>query len=79
MYEVLQNPMFWIFAPVGIVSIVGTVAHYISKFHRDRLDADLKMEMVQCGMTADDIVKVLAAKSGSASGETEQESSSIHS
>lgn len=79
MYEVLQNPMFWIFACAAVVPIVGTVAYYASKFHRDRLEAELKMEMIQRGMTADDIVKVLAAGSDNASDDVDAENSSIHS
>src|SRR5262249_8574520 len=58
---------------VGVIAIVGKIAVAITKvmvshYHRtqlDELEATLKMEMVQRGMTADDIKKVLESKMAS--------------
>jgi hypothetical protein len=57
--NLLTNPIFIIFAWLTITSVVGTVAHYWHKVQRDALDAALKQEMLQRGMSADDIVKVI--------------------
>ncbi len=43
--------------------IFGTVTQYLRKSRQAELDAALKQEMIQRGMSADDIVKVLQAQS----------------
>jgi hypothetical protein len=65
MIEILSNPLSWIFGVILVPSVVGTVAHYLTKAQRDRLDAELKMQMLERGMSADEIERVLSAKSGS--------------
>ena len=63
MVEILGNPLVWMFGGIAVSWILSAVAHYWYKAHRAQLDANLKMEMIQRGMSADDIVKVLAAQS----------------
>jgi hypothetical protein len=55
----LGNPIFLVFAFLTITSVTGTVAHYWQKNRRDELETALKQDMIQRGMSADDIVKVL--------------------
>ena len=64
MLELLTNFWFLVFAPAIVVPVTAIVASLWYKAHRDSLDASLKHEMLQRGMSADDIVKVLQARSG---------------
>jgi hypothetical protein len=48
-----------------ITGIVAVVTSYYRDSQRDEMDATLKMEMIQRGMSADEIEKVLKANSGS--------------
>jgi len=61
--EILNSPsaVFWI--AITLMVIVPTIAQYWHKSRRDEIEADLKREMIQRGMSADDIVKVLRASS----------------
>jgi hypothetical protein len=61
MEHLLTNPFFLVFACVTLTSVVATIAHYWHKISRDELEASLKLEMIQKGMSADDVVKVLKA------------------
>lgn len=63
MESLLGNPMFVIFAFLTITSVAHTIGHYWTKYQRITMDASLKHEMIQRGMSADDIEKVLAASS----------------
>lgn len=56
-----------------IVAIITGIAGSIRRSKLDDMEATLKMEMIQRGMTADDIKKVLEARMGAslaADGET---------
>ncbi len=48
-----------------IIAVVAVVTSYFRDSQRDEMDATLKMEMIQRGMSADEIEKVLKASSGS--------------
>ena len=50
----------------SIVSLVETVASYVRKTRLDDMEATLKMEMIERGMSAEEIKTVLAAKTESA-------------
>lgn len=54
-----NNPVFLVFAFLTVTGVVSTIAMYWHKSRRDELEAALKQEMIQRGMSADEIVKVL--------------------
>lgn len=64
MLQLLTNPLFLIFAPATLVPVTAIIAHVWHKAHRESLDASLKHDMLERGMSADDIVKVLEAGGG---------------
>jgi hypothetical protein len=59
--QLLTNPLFLIFAPATLVPVTAIIASFWQKAHRDSIEASLKHDMLERGMSADDIVKVLAA------------------
>jgi hypothetical protein len=61
--EVLQNPLVIIFGSVTIMAGLPTLAHYWYKARKAELEASLKHEMLQRGMSADEICQVLEATS----------------
>jgi hypothetical protein len=62
--QLLTNPLFLIFAPATLVPVTAIIAHFWHKAHRESLEASLKHDMLERGMSADDIVKVLQAGGG---------------
>lgn len=62
---------------VGVIAILGGVTLAITKVvsshyrrtQRDEMEATLKMEMVQRGMSADEIARVLEARMGGDAGQ----------
>ncbi len=44
------------------ISIVAIVTDYFRRSRRDEMDATLKMEMLERGMSADEIIKVLRTR-----------------
>ena len=67
MPELLQNvnPVFFVFAWLTITTVVSSVAHYWHKVRKAELEASLKQEMIQRGMSADEIKQVIEASTGS--------------
>ena len=63
MLDLLQNPLVIIFGSVVLLSVVPTLAHYWYKSHKAMLEASLKEQMLQRGMSADEIQQVLEASS----------------
>jgi hypothetical protein len=61
MTELLQNPLLIIFGSLTITSVVSTAAYYWHKTQKAELEASLKLEMIQRGMSADEIERVLQA------------------
>ncbi|HUP80304.1 MAG TPA: hypothetical protein VM260_17245 [Pirellula sp.] len=57
----LSNPanIFWI--AIVIMSVLPTLIIYRHKTRKAEMDADLKMRMLEMGMSATDIEKVLKA------------------
>jgi hypothetical protein len=60
----LTDPLFLVFSWLTLTCVVGSVGYYWSKARRDDQEAALKHEMLQQGMSADDIVKVIQASKG---------------
>ena len=61
MLQLLSEPLFIIFSFMTITGVVSTISYYWSKVRRAEIEAALKQEMIQRGMSADEIEKVLAA------------------
>jgi len=61
----LNNPVFLVFAFLTIVNIAWAISHYCSKYNQAKFDTELKQDMINRGMSADDFVKVLQASSKS--------------
>ena len=63
---------------LGAIAIIGgisvTITHVMSAHYRrtqlDEMEATLKMEMIQRGMSADEIAKVLESRMGGDTGRT---------
>ena len=64
MSEMLFNPVniFWI--AIAAMVCVPSGMEYWRRMRKDELDASLKHEMIARGMSADEIERVLAAKTG---------------
>ena len=67
MHELLSNPIFIIFASITLMSVIPSVAHYWHKVRQAELEASLKHEMLQRGMSAEEIQSVLGASLASGS------------
>ena len=67
MFEMLQNvnPLFFIFGWLTISTVVSSVAYCWHSVRKAELDASLKQEMIQRGMSADEIKQVIEASTGS--------------
>ena len=59
----LSNPItiFWI--SIVAISVIPTFIYHWHKTRRAEMDADLKMRMLEMGMSASDIERVLKAES----------------
>jgi hypothetical protein len=60
-HVVLVVFIFSLVAMFMLTAIVATVAKYWQKARRDELDATLKQQMIERGMSADEIIRVLQA------------------
>jgi len=54
--------IFW--GAIVLISIVPTITYYWHKTRKAEMDADLKMKMLEMGMSASEIERVLSAESG---------------
>jgi hypothetical protein len=62
--ELLHSPVF-LSITAGVLIVLGTtVARSWVKVRRATLDADLKMEMIRQGMSADEICQVIQSRTG---------------
>ena len=59
----LSNPMTIFWGAIVIISVVPTLTYYWHKTRKAEMDADLKMRMLEMGMSATDIERVLKAES----------------
>ncbi len=61
MKEILTNPFFLVFAFLTLTNVALAISYYWYKARKAEIEAALKHEMLQRGMSADEIRKVLAA------------------
>jgi len=61
MSEFLSNPLSLVFALPVVIGLAGTLAHHWYLARKAELDTSLKHEMIQRGMSADEIRLVLDA------------------
>lgn len=59
----LTNPVTITWIGIILICIVPTITYYWHKTRKAEMDADLKMRMLEMGMTASDIERVLKAES----------------
>ena len=59
------NELMIVFGAIVLLATVPTGLVYWHKTKRAAMDADLKMKMLEIGMSADEIERVLAAESSS--------------
>lgn len=59
----LSNPMTIFWGAIVIISVVPTLTYYWHRTRKAEMDADLKMKMLEMGMSASDIERVLKAES----------------
>ena len=73
MSEILNSPVFMSLA-AGVLIVLGTsfLRHW-SQVRRTALEADLKLEMVRQGMSADEICRVVESRPCSAWGRRRRE------
>lgn len=64
MLYLLQDPVFLVFGFLTVTSVIGTAAHFWYKARHDEIEAALKQEMLQRGMSAEEIVQILQASMG---------------
>lgn len=64
MFDWFSNPasVFWV--AVTVMVVVPAVLHYMRQAKRDEQETSLKRDMIARGMSAEEIERVLAAKSG---------------
>jgi hypothetical protein len=53
--------IFW--GSMTLIAIVPTIAYYWHKTRKIELETELKREMIQRGMSADEIIRILQASS----------------
>ena len=59
------NMIVFMFLIGGIVTIIGTLAKQSRKFACHRAETNLKRELVECGLSVEEIERIIAAKSPS--------------
>lgn len=59
----LSNPVTITWIGIILICIVPTITYYWHKTRKAEMDADLKMRMLEMGMSASDIERVLKAES----------------
>jgi hypothetical protein len=60
----MSDSLFFILAALCLIGLTALITEYRRKIRKDALDASLKHEMLERGMSADEIVRVLQARSG---------------
>jgi hypothetical protein len=61
MFELLNNPVFLVFSSLTLVGVVGILAGAWKRVRQLEIEAGLKQDMLQRGLSADDIKKVVEA------------------
>jgi hypothetical protein len=78
MLELLKEPIFVVFASLTLVFSIQTIAYYWWKTRRDELEAALRHDMLQRGMSPDEIVQVLRGTKPCGHNERPPEPASAH-
>lgn len=60
---IFTNPLTVFWLAIAAISIVPIVSSYWSKTRRAEIDAELKLRMLELGMSAEEIERVLKAQS----------------
>jgi hypothetical protein len=60
-WSILQNSSLIFWTAIALICIVPSISHYWWKIRKMEIEAALKQEMIQKGMSADDVQKVLDA------------------
>jgi hypothetical protein len=63
MEHLLQSPVLVIFGAITLITVVPSLAYYWYKARKAEIEAALKHEMIQRGLSADDIERILKATS----------------
>jgi hypothetical protein len=63
MYELLNNSSLIFWGSVTLMVTVPSIAYYWYKIRKAELDHELKREMIQRGMSAEEICQVMRASS----------------
>jgi hypothetical protein len=64
MTELMHSPLFLSLA-AGVLIVLGTsFLHHWSRVRRAVLEAELKLEMIRQGMSADEICRVVVSRPG---------------
>ena len=63
MFNWISNPVSVFWLAVAAMVIVPSVLHYMRQAKRDEQESELKRDMIARGMSAEEIERVLAAKS----------------
>jgi hypothetical protein len=66
MNEILRSPLFMCLATGALIVLGTSFLRHWSQVRRTAIEADLKLEMVRQGMSADEICRVVEARPCSA-------------
>ena len=61
MLPYLSNLVFIVFASLTLIALGTTLGNFYFRAKRSAIEAELKMEMIRQGMSADDICRVIRA------------------
>lgn len=64
LYEILNNGFFVFWGAITLMVVLPSLAYYWSAVRKAEIEAALKRDMIARGMTADEMQRVLTAKSG---------------
>jgi hypothetical protein len=64
MLPYLSNPVFIVFSSITLIALGSTLANFWYRAKRASLEAELKLEMIRQGMSADEICRVIRVRPG---------------
>lgn len=66
MQPYLTDPVFIVFASITVIALSTTFGNFWYRSKRAALEAELKLEMIQRGLSPDEICQVIRARPGRA-------------
>ena len=66
MLPYLSNPVFIVFSSITLIVLGSTLGNFWYRAKRVALEAELKLEMIRQGMSADEICRVIRVRPGQA-------------